>query len=103
MSLARRVLEKRRHHEARAANPPTTQGHLGGQPNVGKMRIATDLENVPTNENQRWGTAGHRASEAAAKVHRKHMQQGRSSENARIRRRDKGSRDSSYEPSEVKG
>lgn len=110
MSLARRVIEKRRMTEARSKDaPPRTTGPSGGVSSFGNLKSSTPL---PTNKNQNWGTSGHRTSEKATQVHREHMNSGRKQNTDRAevnshQRRRKiihgGTHGNSYEPPEVRG
>jgi len=99
MSLARRVIEKRRMKESRSKDAPRTKGPRGGVSSFGNLKSSTPL---PTNKNQTWGTHGHRTSEKATEVQRSHMAESREHR----RRRPVihgGTHGNSYEPPEVRG
>lgn len=99
MSLARRVIEKRRRKEA-GASVPHTSGPQGGVSSFGNLHSSTPL---PDAKNQDWGTHGHRVSEKATKVHRKHMEEGRGHTEHRRKIIRGGTHGNDYMPPETRG
>jgi len=100
MSLARRVIEARRKKEAAGGKAPITSGPSGGVSSFGNLHSSTPL---PSAKNQDWGTHGHRTSERATKVHRKHMDEGRTQNTHKRRIIHGGTHGNDYMPPETRG
>lgn len=105
MSLARKVIERRRKNSARPE-----QVALGtGVPARDKRALNDTGErlNAPAEAPQRWGTQGHKVSEKASEMHRKHMVENRGARSQGHKRKRRiihgGTHGNDYMPPETRG
>ena len=105
MSLARKVIERRRKH---SAYPQKVA--LGTGVSARDKRALNDTgERLqgPSDEPQRWGTHGHKISEKASDMHRKHMVEHRESRPHEHKRKRRiihgGTHGNDYMPPETRG